>query len=64
VVAVQPGTGAQRTHADLSGLTRVRTNGLCAARDGTLYVTSIGSDLETERDRASGNIIRGSPSWS
>jgi sugar lactone lactonase YvrE len=61
VVAVQPGTGAQRTHADLSGLMRVRTNGLCAASDGTLYVTSIGSDLQTDQGRASGNIIRVAP---
>ena len=61
VVAVQPGTGAQRTHAELNGLTRVRTNGLCAARDGTVYVTSIGSDLQTQGGRASGNIIRVAP---
>lgn len=44
-----------------SGLTRVRTNGLCAARDGTLYVTSIGSGLQTQADRTSGNIIRVAP---
>jgi sugar lactone lactonase YvrE len=47
-----------RTHADLSALTRARTNGRCAASDGTLYVTSTCSDLQGGQERASGNIIR------
>jgi hypothetical protein len=47
-----------RTNADLSALTRARTNGLCAASDGTLYVTSTCSDLQGGQERASGNIIR------
>lgn len=61
VVAIQPRTGAMRTHADLSARMRVRTNGLCAASDGTLYVTSTGSDLQDGQERASGNIIRVAP---
>jgi sugar lactone lactonase YvrE len=61
VVAVDPASKRARTYADLSELARLNPNGLCTASDGTLYVTTVGSEVFSSGDRPSGNIIRIAP---
>jgi len=57
VVAVSRDLRTQSTYTDLGPLVRLRPNGLCVSRDGVAYVASIGSELQTEGPRPSGNII-------
>ena len=62
VVAISDG-GVQTTYADVADLARLRPNGLCASRDGLVYVATIGSELRSEQPRPSGNIIRIEPDF-
>lgn len=61
LVAIRQDGAAQATYADVSTLARLRPNGLCVSGQGVAYVAGIGSELEAEEPRPSGNVIQVGP---